>query len=215
MKILKAIFGITTLLYFVGCNGIGVHGSGIIKDEYRDVESFDGIEVSGFYDIHIQCGEKPGLKIIGDDNILPLIKTNIENGTLHIWNKKNISPRKKIRFEITTDNISSLNSSGANRIIVQNINNDELEVEVSGAGTTKLEGKTEYLNINLSGAANIKADKLKAKKVTVEISGASSADVYASEELRAEISGVGNINYYGNPQDVKKSISGLGSINQK
>ena len=55
---------------------------------------------------------------------------------------------------------------------------------------------------------------MKAKKVRVDLSGASHATVYSSEELWADISGVGVVNYSGNPRIIKKRISGLGSIKQ-
>jgi hypothetical protein len=44
---------------------------------------------------------------------------------------------------------------------------------------------------------------------------AGSLDVYATEQLEAKASGIGEINYYGNPKVVKKDASGIGSINQR
>ncbi len=203
------------MLLLVGCNGIGIRGSGIVKDENRPVDSFDNIDISGMYDVRISVGNENSLRIYGDDNLLPLIKTEVEGNTLHVWSKKNISPRKKIKIEIVTESLETISSSGASRIKLNDFKGEELNIEGSGAGSFHLSGETEYLRIELSGAVNLNADNLIADKVDVEISGASDADVYAKDELRAEISGVGNIEYSGNPQSVKKSISGLGSITQK
>jgi hypothetical protein len=197
-----------------GCNNFGIHGSGIIKDEQRDISDFDAIDVGGFYDIEIKCGEKPNLVIIGDDNLIPIIKTEVRGNTLHIWNKKNISTRRKIKIKITTGNLTSINSSGASRIFASKINSDDFKIDASGACNLRLSGNTEELTINSSGASNINAERMKAKKVSVDLSGASHATVYSSDELRAEISGIGVVNYSGNPKIIKKRISGLGSINQ-
>jgi hypothetical protein len=197
-----------------GCNNFGIHGSGIIKDEQRDINDFDAIDVGGFYDIEIKCGEKPNLVIIGDDNLIPIIKTEVRGNTLHIWNKKNISTRRKIKIKITTGNLTSINSSGASKIFASNINSDDFTIDASGACNLRLSGNTEALTINSSGASNINAERMKAKKVSVNLSGASHATVYSSDELRAEISGIGVVNYSGNPKIIKKRISGLGSINQ-
>ncbi len=213
--LLIAVSAIITLVCLSGCNGIGIHGSGIIKDEQRSIQPFDCIDVSGAYDVEIICGEKPDLTIRGDDNLIPLVKTVVKDNTLHIWSKKSISPRRKIKIEITTDNLTNISCSGANRILASNINNHEFEIEVSGACSIKLEGTTSLLGINLSGASSINTEHLKAEKVSVDLSGASNATVYASDELRAEISGVGSVNYYGNPKSINKRISGLGSITQK
>ena len=54
-----------------------------------------------------------------------------------------------------------------------------------------------------------------ANDVTIDISGASDADVFANNALNATVSGVGNINYYGNPPKVLHKVSGIGSINRK
>ena len=54
-----------------------------------------------------------------------------------------------------------------------------------------------------------------AAKVSVDSSGAATADVYASEELRAHVSGAGNVNYFGDPKTVNKEASGAGSITKR
>ena len=45
--------------------------------------------------------------------------------------------------------------------------------------------------------------------------GAGSISVYASERLDASVSGIGSIDYSGNPATVNRSVSGLGKISQK
>ena len=208
------LFIFITIFSTIGCNSFGIHGSGIIKDEQRDISDFDAIDVGGFYDIEIRCGKEPSLTIIGDDNLIPLIKTEVRGNTLHIWNRKSISSRRKIKIEITTETLTSINSSGASRIFATNINTDDFKIDASGACNLRILGNTEELTINSSGASNINAERMKAKKVRVDLSGASHATVYSSEELWADISGVGVVNYSGNPRIIKKRISGLGSIKQ-
>lgn len=205
------IFAVT----IVGCNGFGVKGSGILKHEDRSVDYFDRIDISGYYEVRITQGSHNSFKIIGDDNLLPLVKSEIDGNTLRIWNKKNISPRRHIKIDIVTEDLESISSSGASKILLKDFKGDELTIEGSGAGSFKLSGEVETLNVELSGAVNLRAEDLVAKEVNVELSGASDADVYAKESLRAEISGVGNIEYAGNPKNIKKSISGLGSITQR
>ena len=49
----------------------------------------------------------------------------------------------------------------------------------------------------------------------VTVTGAGSVNVYATQELNATVSGVGQITYAGDPPVVNKSVSGVGSINKK
>ncbi len=213
----RAIWAVSIFLAIsvIGCNGIGIKGSGILKDEERPVEYFDKIDISGYYEVRISQGDHSSFKIIGDDNLLHLVKSDIKGNTLHIWNKKNISPRRHIKIEIVTESLESISSSGASSIIMKDFKGDELTIEGSGAGSFRLSGNVETLNAELSGAVNLKAEDLEANEVYLELSGACDADVNAKEELHANISGVGNIEYSGNPKILKKSISGLGSITQK
>jgi len=215
MKKAFIVISILIAVTSIGCNGLGVKGSGILKDEERSVENFDKIDISGYYEVRISLGKHNSFKILGDDNLIPLVKSEINGNTLHIWNKKNISPRRHIRIEIVTESLEGISSSGASKILLKNYKGDELTIKGSGAGSFNLSGEVETLNAELSGAVNLRADDLVANEVFVEISGASDADVYAKDELHAEISGVGNIEYSGNPKVLKKSISGLGSITQK
>ena len=53
---------------------------------------------------------------------------------------------------------------------------------------------------------------LQAKNVEISLMGAADAKVNATESLTASIKGAGDIRYSGNPQTIKKSIAGAGSV---
>jgi len=53
---------------------------------------------------------------------------------------------------------------------------------------------------------------MKAENTKVDISGAGSAEVYASVKLDAEVSGAGSIKYKGNAGNVIQQVSGAGSV---
>ena len=69
-----------------------------------------------------------------------------------------------------------------------------------------LSGSTELFEMELAGAGTIDAKNLVSKKSEVRISGAGTAEVSVTEELFADIDGVGTLTYYGDP--VLKNISG-------
>lgn len=198
-----------------GCHGYGVRGSGNTKDETRNLSDFKEIEIGGAFDVEVICGEKPSIQLTGDDNILPLIKTEVDGSTLHIYTNKNINPRRKLHLRIATESLERLDESGACDINVSGINTESFVVNVSGASKLNLSGKTGHFRMDLSGAGKVSAKDLVCEVADVEISGAAKAEVFASENLRAEISGVGNLDYYGNPKNISKSISGVGSITQR
>lgn len=198
-----------------GCHGYGVRGSGVTKDETRNPGNFSAVDIGGAFDVEINNGASASVTLSGDDNLLKLIKTDVEGNTLHVYTKKNISPKRKLKLVINVENIEKVDISGACDVKVHNIDADKFDMNVSGASKLFAAGKAKDVSLDISGAGKVSANELISKRASVEISGAAKADIYASEDLRAEISGVGSLDYYGNPKNVKQSVSGVGSISQK
>ena len=71
------------------------------------------------------------------------------------------------------------------------------------------------MKIEASGASKINAENLKVANADVDISGATSVTVNATEEVKAEASGASKINYVGEPKNVIKDVSGASKVSQK
>jgi len=84
-----------------------------------------------------------------------------------------------------------------------------------GASKFQCAGETARLTIDVSGAGSVDARELHAKDAIVKTNGASSVTLFATESLDANVDGVGNVDYYGNPKTVNKKINGMGSLNAK
>lgn len=213
IKYLLALF--LAVLLLSACNFRGVRGSGDLDRETRTVENFKEIEVGGAFEVFIKVGENTSLEIEGDDNLLQYIRTRVKGDRLEIDTRKNIRPKKDLVIRITTPELEKIISSGASTVSVSNINSEVFKIILSGASSINLDGSTDKFRVEMSGAGSLDAYNLKAKDVDISISGACSADVYASEYLDAEVSGVGSIEYAGNPSKVNTNVSGVGSISRK
>jgi hypothetical protein len=212
----KVIASVIMLALIVSACGFwGVRGNGRVKRETRTVSDFERLEAGGAFTIKVKVGPAPSLTISAEGNLLSYIKTSVKGNRLVIDTRKSISPRKEIIIEVTTPVLNSVDASGANNISVYDISSSDFEADLSGAGHVYLAGTTDRLNADLSGAGNIEAKELKAKDVHVSVSGAASADVYATESLDASVSGVGSIDYYGDPKTTNTNVSGVGSISRK
>lgn len=212
----KVIAGLLLFVFVAaGCSFWGVRGNGKIKYANRSVSDFKKIDIGGAFTVNVKVGSSPSLKIQAEENLIPLIKTTVRGDKLIIDTKKNISPRKEIVINITTNYLESIECSGANDINVSGISSDNFDVELSGAGSIDLQGDAKVVHAELSGAGNINAENLKASRVYISVSGAASARVYAKDYLDASVSGVGSIDYYGDPKDVSTNVSGVGSITRK
>ncbi len=212
---LKILLIVLLFVTFSGCNYWGVRGNGDFTNEVRDIDEFSELEVSGAFVVYIRVGEEPNLEIDADDNLLRYISTKVRRGKLIIEAKKSLRPRRDITIRVSTPDLNNVEASGANEVIVKGVNSRDFKVGMSGACEFEADGETEFLKIELSGAGYVNTKDLLADEVKIELSGAASADVYASSFLDAEVSGAGSINYFGDPDDVRSEVSGAASINRK
>ncbi|HKS28813.1 MAG TPA: head GIN domain-containing protein [Pyrinomonadaceae bacterium] len=192
----------------------GLSGSGNIKKEKREVGAFSAVDVSGAYEVEIVCQKQPGLEVEGDENILPLVETYVKNNTLYITSSRSYNVKNPIKVRVTTANLDGVSSSGASQITIDGVKNEQLAIETSGASKINAAGETKSLEIESSGASKVNVRDLKAARVKVTLSGAGQANIYASEEVNAEVSGASSVTYYGEPKVVNKQVSGASSINK-
>jgi Putative auto-transporter adhesin, head GIN domain len=218
MKRTALFLSLLGLLAVSGCSFDSFHkttGSGTMKLEKRNVPAFTAVNISGAYDVEIVVQKEQSLEIEGDDNLLPLIKTEVRNGVLEINNEKGFNTKHTLRVRISVPQLKGISTSGASDLIVSNVKSDEFNIDTSGASSLKVAGETKTLALEMSGAGDVDAKELRAEKVMVNSSGAAGAEVFASEDLRVDASGAGHIDYYGNPKTVSEDVSGAASISKK
>jgi Putative auto-transporter adhesin, head GIN domain len=202
-----------SLIMLSGCH-IGVHGSGVRKTEKRDVGPFTAIDTSGALDVEVTCQKPASLEIEGDDNLLPLIETDVADGVLRIKSTKHYSSRSGITVRITVPNLERIQASGAGKFHVADLKNDRFEIHSTGVVSVSASGQTKTVQIDQSGAGRVDTHNLRAAAVDVNVSGAASVDVNATDELNVTVSGAAHVTYTGDPK-VTKRVSGAGSISKK
>ena len=199
----------------VGDGGDRVEGSGNRKTERREVAGFDRLLVEGAYRVEFVAGSSPSVEVEADDNLLPLIRTEVEGGRLRVHTDRGTSTQTLPRLRITAADVREIELPGASEFNLSGVRNDALKISVPGASRLRAEGETGRLEVELAGAGLIDAEALRARQVEASCSGAGSISVYASESLDATVSGVGIVNYAGNPPQVSSNVSGLGKVNKK
>jgi len=199
----------------LGKLGNSVAGSGVRKTEKRDLPSFKAIEAEGTFDIDATCQKPESFEIEADDNLLPLIHSEVKDGVLYLSSEKGYNSRQGVTIRITVPNLESVRATGAGKFHIQNLKNDKFELRSTGASAVTASGETKNVEIHSTGAGVIDAHNLRAEKASVSSSGAAKVDVYASEQLDASVSGVGHVSYSGDPKVVNKSVNGVGSISKR
>src|SRR5262245_58987520 len=218
MKILTSL-SIALVVGLAGCKLIStadrVKGSGIIKTEKRSLAPFDSVEVSCHGSIQAHTQGQEGLEIRGDDNIIPLITTEVNNGTLYIRSSKEYNSRDNLEIIVSAPDLKKFVFSGAGKADLSNVKNDRVAITLTGAGSLTASGETKEADITLSGAGSVDAKNLHAASAKVNSTGVGNVEIYVTGQLDAKASGIGEINYYGNPKIVNKQAGEIGSINER
>ena len=105
-------------------------------------------------------------------------------------------------------------NSGVGAMKLRGLNVDKIAVDCSGVGGINLEGRAIWANLECSGVGGIDARNLKARRVKGDVSGVGGIDCYASDSLKASVSGVGALKYAGKPKVKKLDESGVGKISE-
>ncbi|WP_068820081.1 head GIN domain-containing protein [Phormidesmis priestleyi] len=212
------LLSIGLVIGLAGCiiiNPGGVKGSGIAKTETRSLGSFNALDVEYAGAIAVRSQEQQSLEISGDDNIIPFITTEVKNGTLYVRATKGYSPEQKLQIRVSTPNVKRFVFDGVGEANLSNIKNDRLEIVLTGVGSFSASGETKEADITVSGVGSLDAKNLRAVNAKVNSSAVGNADLYVTGQLDVNASGVGEVNYYGNPKIVNRQAEGIGKINQR
>lgn len=196
-------------------NNNGIEGSGDLETREIDLKDFDEISVGGAFEVEVHFAKSQEVSVTIDDNLWDNLELEVRNGRLIIDWDKNCNPDDDCRLELTVSALKAMTIHGAADVKIEDFDGDSFDFDLSGAAELEMNGKVEELDIQVSGAGEIDTRDLQAQHVKVRISGAGEANISASESLDAQVSGVGNINYWGDPEKKRTSVSGLGDISAR
>ena len=193
-----------------------VAGSGKHKEDRRKIGGFDKVEIGGALEVQIEAGGAGSeIVVAGDDNLVPLVRTEVKDGQLNIRTEESLRPKAGLTITVRVPSLRAVEARGAVRVTARGLTGDRLVVEVAGASRVDLEGRVKKLEAELSGASRLGAETLKAETVRVQAAGASSAAVNAKAEVRGQASGASNVQIHGAPATVKVETSGASTVTRK
>ena len=202
----------------------------------KEINEFETLVISGPFEVILKQGSEPELSMEGDDDDLQEVTIRESGKTLQIKRKDDQRWRRgnseKIILRITFVQLEEIRLSGASslrsvspiktnvfELVLSGASQVDLEIEanrldanVQGASVARMSGQVGYHWIRMQGASTYKASDLKAKTVEISCQGASTARVWADEEVKADASGASSIRYLGDPDRVDSDASGASSI---
>ena len=183
----------------------------------RALPSFIAINAKGAFTLTVEVGKAQTVVVSGDDQFVGSLKTEVVGNELLITmpDKTFKSSKNDPRITITVPALSRVKVEGAGETILNKVNTDRLDIGYLGAGHLVANGKVKYLRVNAKGVGELDTKSLVAERVDVNFEGVGHVSVYATELLNAVAKGMGELDYYGHPKTVNKSVAGIGSVNAK
>jgi hypothetical protein len=170
----------------------------------------DRLEVNDVADITYIQGPVAKLTIEAPKAVLDDIE--IVDGTIsregrHDWDGK-------LKVTLTAPNVHRFELGGVQSLTLRQFDQKDLGINLSGTGSVTGTGKVKALSLDISGAGSADLSGMQMDEADVSLSGAGSAKIGPRVSANIAISGIGGVELTRKPASLSTSISGLGQVKQ-
>ncbi|MBZ0284624.1 MAG: DUF2807 domain-containing protein [Anaerolineae bacterium] len=196
----------------------GVVGSGNVQTETRDVSNFTAVELNTSGTLNIQQGETEGLTIEAEDNLLPLLTSEIVDGTLQLGTKpgSSFSSTRPIIYRLTVESLEAITLNASGDAYATDLTLDgDLALSINGSGNLQMATITANTAIlNLSGSGDLDGTSLESDEATFTLAGSGKATIpsLTLTDLTVIMESSGDVTVGGTTEQLNVQISGSGSF---
>jgi carbon monoxide dehydrogenase subunit G len=224
-----------------------VSGSGMPKTEARQPGAFDRVRSEGAADVIVTVGAAAAgtddveaappagtmttVTVSADDNIVPLIETEVRGGELVISSRTPYRPKSPVKVTVTTPLLEELRLNGSGQALItgargarletaihgsgdvriEKLDVDRLDVQIAGSGSVTGDGSADHVHVSVNGSGNVELADVTAQTADVTISGSGDATLNVAATLNAHVAGSGDVRYRGTPK-VESTVAGSGKV---
>lgn len=192
-------------------------GAGAVAKDTRNIGRFDALKLSTDARVVIQQGDRYSVEVQAEENVVSLIDTYVENGTLVVEDNKHFKS-SNAEVVVTLRHVNSIGTTGAVAVVAQGLSAPRLSVSMGGSGALtlksvsigklraalggssalKVSGVAEDLSTELGGSSALQASELEANSVSINSGGSAQAIVWAKQSLHLSLAGSSGVSYFGN-----------------
>jgi hypothetical protein len=176
--------------------------------------------------------KEASVEVTVEDNLLPLLVTEVVGDTLKIHFTVNVDPTQDVVVKAAGPNLDGLTGSGATQITLTGVRSESFELQLSGASECTAAGHVKELTVHCSGASTCKCEELDAEAAAVSTSGAATVAARAkglksvhqsgasnstvsqirTDDLKIELSGASKCTLSGHAGEVDIRTSGASGV---
>lgn len=214
--------------------GMGKRGTGPARTEQRQASNFHAIDLNVAAKVEVSVSENYFVEVEAQENLLPILKTEVENGTLRIYFDENVSYSKDLKIRISAPAFDAFTVAGSGELrVLSAIRSEKMDLviagsgdiyipqgefgtvktTISGSGEVELGGKAERMYSEIAGSGDVNAKSFTINDLEASIAGSGSVTCDVARTLKADIAGSGDVFYSGNPS-VNADVSGSGKVSK-
>lgn len=211
--------------------GEQVEGNGKVVTEERSLGAYRALSHEGAVDVVLQRGSGD-IKVRADSNLLPLVRTEVSDSTLHVELEKGVSRARELEVVIPAKDLNKIESDGSGDIkndkrlrwgtlkvlnegsgdLALKLSAKDLHYEGDGSGDSKLEGSVDHLRIENYGSGDLDALELRAREAKCRSEGSGDLTLNVVIKLHIRSEGSGDVYYQKSPRNINVKSEGAGHV---
>ena len=116
------------------------------------------------------------------------------------------------KLDITVSGVALRNVAlqGSGEILLGRLDQDQLNLAISGSGRASAEGRIDRLELSIAGSGNVRMGDTKVQRADIQIAGSGDVTVTPREEANVHVAGSGNVRMRAMPPRLVQFITGSG-----
>lgn len=209
-----------------------IKGNGNVRTDIRDLSGYNEIVAQGKFDLILTQGDKEGVRIETDENLMELFQTRIEKKKLYITMLADLKKQEGVNVYVSVKTLEKITLLDEIKLKTETVVHfDELTINSGGMSELNLElfaaslslelvdgtyaylkGYTENLQAHVHDETELNAFDLQADFCKIQSTGLTEVMISAEKELRLMVTGGSNVYYTGNPTITERIFASTGFI---
>lgn len=186
-------------------------GSGNMVSEQRAIAAFDRLVVDGPIDVIVRQGATRSLLIRAEDNLIDLVETTTQDGSLILATRGNFTTRRGITAELIAPDLAEVDTNASGDVRFTDWQADTILLMIGGSGDIDLAGRVAQVLTRTNGSGDIDLRDAQTRSVDVEIDGSGSVLLGAADRLDVQVNGSGRVTA-GRLGRLTATINGSGDV---
>lgn len=177
--------------------------------------------------VYDQQADAPGITVTGTEDVVDRVR--FSNGRLTLdeaprgdrsyvrWTRTGIrgwSETDALKIIIKAPSVTRFDLSGPTELKIRGYDQPTLDLTLTGASDVRVEGRTETLTLDVSGAGDARLEELIVSDAMMRVSGSGDARVGPTGKADVAVTGSGDVRLTRRPSQLNMDIRGSGDVTQ-